>query len=159
MQHKLTLPSVLREISMWPVRRWVTAVCTAVVVVVVTAIPTAMIPTPFFARDIPVTTWAWPVLIVTSVLVGMVTATYVARNGSVGSRDNGSTFGMLGTVATFFAVGCPVCNKLVLLALGYTGAMKFFAPVQPVLAVLAVVVLVWALITRVRGENACQLTS
>ncbi|EPR75477.1 hypothetical protein ADILRU_2020 [Leifsonia rubra CMS 76R] len=29
----------------------------------------------------------------------------------------------------WFAVGCPVCNKIALLALGYTGALACPAPV------------------------------
>jgi hypothetical protein len=56
---------------------------------------------------------------------------------------------------TYFAVGCPVCNKLVLLALGSAGAMTLFEPFQPVLQVTAVVLLVWALRGRLRGEVAC----
>lgn len=58
---------------------------------------------------------------------------------------------------TFFAVGCPVCNKLVLLALGYTGALQFFAPVQPFLAVGSIVLLAAALIVRVRRERSCPV--
>ncbi|MGN0097388.1 MAG: hypothetical protein ACI38U_15160 [Corynebacterium sp.] len=148
----------LRTLSTWPARRWFTAVATAVATVLVTAVPTAMIPTPYFTRDVPTTAWAWPVLLVTSLLVGMVTATYVARKDAIQSKDRSSRLGALGAATTFFAVGCPVCNKLVLLALGYTGAMQYFAPVQPALAVLAVLVLVWALVTRVRREDSCPVT-
>ncbi|MGV0869812.1 hypothetical protein [Corynebacterium kalidii] len=148
----------LQTLSTWPARRWLTAVGTALVTVLVTAVPTAMIPTPYFTRDVPTTPWAWPVLLVTSLLVGMVTATYVARKDVRPSKDRSSRLGAVGAVTTFFAVGCPVCNKLVLLALGYTGAMQYFAPVQPVLALLAVVVLVWALVTRVRREDSCPVS-
>ncbi len=54
-------------------------------------------------------------------------------------------------------MGCPVCNKLVLLALGYTGAIQFFEPVQPYLAAGAIALLAWALAARVRRERACAL--
>jgi hypothetical protein len=54
-------------------------------------------------------------------------------------------------------VGCPVCNKLVLLALGSAGAMTWFEPVQPLLQLAAVGVLVWALDVRLRGERACPV--
>ncbi len=33
-----------------------------------------------------------------------------------------------------FAIGCPVCNKLVVLALGFSGALAYFEPIQPALA-------------------------
>jgi hypothetical protein len=46
--------------------------------------------------------------------------------------------GGAGGLLTFFAVGCPVCNTLVLLPLGTNGAMSYFEPVQPVLSLAAV---------------------
>ncbi|GAB3560889.1 hypothetical protein GCM10027344_14540 [Spelaeicoccus albus] len=130
---------------------------TTVSVVLVTGIPTDLIDTPLFTRDVPVTWWAWPVLIMTALLSGLVAATYVARKDASTRRDSGSRFGMTGAVMTFFAVGCPVCNKLVLLALGYTGAIQFFEPVQPYLAVVAIGALGWALVWRIRRERTCPL--
>jgi hypothetical protein len=62
---------------------------------------------------------------------------------------------LAGGLLTYFAVGCPVCNKLVLLALGSAGAMTWFEPFQPVLQVAAVVLLLWALRSRLRGELSC----
>ena len=50
-----------------------------------------------------------------------------------------------------------MCNKLALLALGYSGALTWFAPVQPYLGALAIVVLVWALRVRLRGQVACPV--
>ena len=55
-------------------------------------------------------------------------------------------------------MGCPVCNKLVLLALGSAGALTWFEPVQPVLQVLAIALLAWALRRRLRGELSCPTT-
>lgn len=152
-----TMPSVLDELRAWPARRWWTAVGVAALTMLATAIPTAMIPTPVFSREIPTTVWAWPVLTVTSVLAGLVTATYVARRDPDVGRDRGSRLGMVGGFATFFAVGCPVCNKLVLIALGYSGALQYFAPVQPFLAATAIAVLLWALVVRVRRERNCRI--
>lgn len=152
-------PSFSAELRTWPARRWQAAIAVAALTLLVTAIPTAMIPTPLFSRDIPTTAWAWPVLIITSALAGMVTATYVARRDTRQGKDRGSKLGTIGAFTTFFAVGCPVCNKLVLIALGYTGALQYFAPAQPFLAALAIVLLGWALIVRVRRESTCPLPS
>ena len=58
---------------------------------------------------------------------------------------------------TFFAVGCPVCNKIVLLALGTTGALQFFEPVQPYLAGASIILLGWALHSRLTRENSCRV--
>lgn len=150
-------PSVLDEMRAWPARRWWSAAGIAALTVVGTAIPTAMIPTPVFSRDVPTTVWAWPVLVVTSILAGLVAATYVARRDTDEGGERGSRLGMVGAFTTFFAVGCPVCNKLVLIALGYSGALTYFAPAQPFLAALAIALLAWALVVRVRRERSCPV--
>lgn len=148
--------SILAELRTWQLRRWLFAAGTAAVTIVFVAIPTVLIPNPWFTREIPVTAWAWPVLVVTSVLAGMVAATYVARKDSA-EKDRGGVLGTTGAIATFFAVGCPVCNKLVLIALGYTGALQFFEPLQPYLAGGSVALLAVALAVRVQRERSCPL--
>ncbi len=134
-----------------------TAALAAVVTVLVVAIPTAMIPNPVFGRDIPTTVWAWPALLVTAVLSGLLFATYVRRSDDAPERTTEGKAGAVGGFLTFLAVGCPVCNKLALIALGYTGAIQYFAPVQPVLAVGAVLLLAWALVRRLANATACEI--
>jgi len=65
--------------------------------------------------------------------------------------------GGIAGLLSFFAVGCPVCNKLVIVALGTTGALQWFEPVQPVLAVASIVLLGWALRSRLRSASACPI--
>lgn len=148
--------SVLAELRTWQPRRWLVAAATALATVLFVAIPTVLIPNPWFSREIPPTVWAWPVLVVTAVLSGLVAATYVARKDSDGNSRQGA-LGTTGALLGFFAVGCPVCNKLVLLALGYAGALQFFEPVQPYLAGGGIVLLAAALIARVRRERSCPV--
>ncbi|MFP5368480.1 MAG: hypothetical protein ACLGIS_16910, partial [Actinomycetes bacterium] len=62
-----------------------------------------------------------------------------------------------GAIVSFFAVGCPVCNKLVLLALGTSGAMQYFEPIQPLLAALSIALLLWAFVKRATSEDRCPL--
>jgi hypothetical protein len=73
------------------------------------------------------------------------------------SRDEARSF-TVGGLLSFFAIGCPTCNKLVLIALGSSGAVTWFEPVQPVLALGGIAVLVWALNKRLAGEVACPVT-
>lgn len=122
---------------------------------VVVAIPTALIPNMFFTREIPPTWWSYTALGISSLLTGLLVATYVAS--PIARTGNTNKSGIVASLLTFFAVGCPVCNKLVLLALGTTGAMTFFEPVQPLLAVISIGLLVWALLRRVSQENACRV--
>jgi len=146
----------------------VVAAAVAVVTVLVVGVPTDVIPNPLFDRPVEVTWWSWPVLVATGVLAGLLAATYVrhgarGENGAENGAENGIEadrsvrLGGVGGLLAYFAVGCPVCNKFVLLALGATGAMEFFAPIQPVLAVAGVVVLAIALRVRLRTATACPV--
>jgi len=62
-----------------------------------------------------------------------------------------------GGVLSFFAVGCPVCNKLVVLAVGVSGALSYWAPVQPFLAAASVALLGLAAHRRLRGLKSCAV--
>lgn len=162
---------VWSSVLSWDIRRWQVAGAAAAGTALLVAVPTDLIDTPLFSRDVPPTWWSWPMLLVSSVLTGMLVGTYVrvaSRRTSPPERPtnqrssddlHGRRWGGLGGALTFFAVGCPVCNKVVLLAMGSSGAMTWFQPVQPLLSVGAVVVLGWALHRRLSGETSCRVTS
>ncbi len=139
----------------WAARRWLVAAGTSVLFTVLVAVPTDLIDTPLFWREIPPTWWSWPGLVVSAVLAGLLCATYIAAPSS-DDAPRTRRGGYLGGLLTFFAVGCPVCNKLVLLALGTSGALAWFEPAQPLLQVAAIGLLAWALAQRLRGERACS---
>ena len=146
----------------WGLRRWGAAGLGTVLVALLTGLPTVMIPNPVFTRMVPVTGWNRPVWLATSVLAGVLLATYVRDGDLPDTSDDaeldaptrrGGVAGLLG----YLAIGCPVCNKLVVLALGTSGALSWFAPLQPLLAVLSIGLLVWALRTRLRTAAACRV--
>jgi hypothetical protein len=69
--------------------------------------------------------------------------------------DERGRAGVLGTTfLSTLAVGCPVCNKIVMGLLGVSGALGVWAPIQPVLAVMSLVLLGAAVIVRWR-RRAC----
>ncbi len=144
----------VRTLLAWPARRVGVAGVAAVALVLVVAVPTDLIDTPVFGREIPPTWWAWPSLLVSSALGGLLIATYV-RAPEQPEHTATRRRGWIGGALTYFAVGCPVCNKLVLVALGSAGAIRWFEPVQPLLQAAAVLLLGWALRGRLRGEAAC----
>ncbi|MCD6639140.1 MAG: hypothetical protein LT071_04420 [Nocardioides sp.] len=146
---------MLTALRMWPARRWLVALAATVGTVLVIGVPTDLIDTPVFGRSVPPTAWAWPSLLVSSVLAGLLLASYVANPVQTPTDTSSRRGGWIGGALTFFAVGCPVCNKLVLLALGSAGAMTWFAPVQPWLQAAAIVLLAWALRKRLLGELSC----
>lgn len=146
-------------LRLWPVRRWVVAGLATLATLLVVGLPTDVVPNPVFGRSIEVTWWSYPALVVSAVLGGLLAATYFRAaptgTGTDESLDRPGRLGGVGGLLAYLAVGCPVCNKLVLIALGTTGALQWFAPVQPLLAVAGVALLAWALLVRLRGEVAC----
>lgn len=139
----------------------------AVVSLLAIGLPTDVIPNPVFGRQgTPVEPWAVPALIVTAVLSGLLIATYRradnggesgAAEGDDVQLDRPGRFGGFGGLLSFFAVGCPICNKVVVVALGTSGALTWFAPVQPYLGVIALGLLAWSLRVRLRGQVACPV--
>lgn len=159
-----TIPRVtaLATLKDWPASRWAFALAVSVVSALIIGLPTDVIANPVFGRQgTPVEPWAPTVLVITALLSGMLAATYF-RVGSTaaadGDLDRPTRLGGFGGLLSFFAVGCPICNKLVVIALGTSGAFTWFAPVQPYLGAIAIGLLVWALIVRLRGEVACPVT-
>lgn len=155
----------LEALKGWTRRRWQLAIAMAAVSALAIGLPTDVIPNPVFGRQgTPVEPWAVPVLIVTAVLSGLLFATYVNVDGdgtadteSTTELDRPSRLGGFGGLLSFFAVGCPICNKVVVVALGTSGALTWFAPVQPYLGLIALGLLAWGLRIRLRGEIACTI--
>ncbi|MER5224535.1 hypothetical protein [Streptomyces flaveus] len=149
----------------WPARRWVVAAAVTVIAALVIGVPTGVVPTPFYARMTPVLWWNYPVRLVSSMLEGLLVATYVrvgpTDTSEAAPPERPRTARALGTgLLSAFAVGCPICNKLVVLAIGASGALAYFAPVQPVLAVTSMALLVHALVRRLRRTaNVCAVPS
>ncbi len=138
----------------------------AAITALLVGVPTDVIPNPVFGRPIDVTWWSYPVLITTSVLGGLLVATYVREPAAPSldldddlddELDRPAKRAGLGGLLSFFAVGCPTCNKLVVLAIGTTGALDWFAPAQPLLAVGSLLLLGSALRARLQGEVACRV--
>lgn len=129
----------------------------------------AIIPNPVFGRQIPVEPFAIAVWLIAAPFMGLLGATYTAPgpiapaesapfvlgpNTAAAGRD-GTTFGAMASLGAFLAIGCPVCNKIALVVLGTSGAMTIFAPLQPVIGAVSLILLAgtvaWRLRSRARG--------
>ena len=172
----------------WPLRRWLAAAVVTVLVALVIGVPTGVIPTPFYTRMTPVLWWNYPVWAISSLLEGLLVATYVRPRVTAPVQVGGAltplagaawktasgevrlqeepTAGrprtaraLLGGIGSTLAVGCPICNKLVVLAIGVSGALSYWAPVQPVLAGASLGILGYALVRRLRTAEVCVLPS
>jgi hypothetical protein len=145
----------------WQTRQWTVAGVGALATAILVGAPTDVVPNPLFSRAVPVQWWNYPALGVTAVLAGIVLSTYVRRpSAPSGPRTHtGSRLGAVGGALSFLAVGCPVCNKLVLLLLGASGALSYWAPLQPLLAVLSAGLLAEAALRRLSSQTACPVTA
>ena len=154
----LTTRSVLAGVAAWSPRRWIVAALGASVAALIIGVPTGIVPTSFYTRMTPVLWWNYPVWALSALLVGFTAATYVrAPAGTSRRADQQARRTAFGTVVSVFAVGCPICNKLVVAVLGVSGALSYWAPIQPVLGVLTVALLAVGLVLRLRGELSCRL--
>lgn len=145
----------LRALALWGAARRLTAAAAAAATALAIGLPTALVPNPVFGREIAPEWWSYPVLAATALLAGVVAATYVRAPQAPAGAERGSRLGAAGGVLSFLAVGCPVCNKLVLVALGTSGALSYWAPLQPVIGAGSVALLTVAAVQRLAGEAAC----
>lgn len=153
------MPNCLDALMLWRPRRWLAALGMGLFTFLTIGLVTAVIPNPVFGRGVPVTDWSLPVLAATALLSGLVFASYVRNEDALELEpsDRTSRFGTAGTMLSLFAVGCPTCNKLVLLAIGSSGAVSWFAPLQPYIALASLLLLFYAFRTRVLRESSCRM--
>jgi hypothetical protein len=115
-------------------------------------LPTDLIPNPWFARMMESRPQDYLFLAITVVLAGLLAATYAFPAACPRYEGRFAAGGLL----TVLAVGCPICNKLVVLALGTSGAMAWFEPLQPLLALASVALLSAALAIRLRAVRSAR---
>ena len=114
----------------------------------VVGIPTDMIRNPWFTRMLAPTAWSYLFWILPAVLVGLLAASYAwprAAACPVASRVGA------GGILSYLAVGCPICNKVVVGLLGTSGAISYFRPAQPLIGAGATLLLAYALWLRTAG--------
>lgn len=90
-------------------------------------------------------------LVVASALAGLVMSLRRRAGGAHARAAAGGGFG------TFLAVGCPVCNKVVVALIGVSGATSIFAPIQPAIGIVSIGLLAWALRQTLHAPDACAV--
>lgn len=125
----------------------------------------AIIPNPVFGRQIPPEPFAIAVWLLSAPLMGLIAATYsvappatsgiatpltAAPPRSSSSEPRSTTVSTIAGLGAFLAIGCPICNKIVLVLLGTSGALTVFAPLQPVIGAASLVLLAATLVWRLR---------
>ena len=143
-------------------RYWLVAALGTAAALLLLGIPTAVIPNPFFIRMTPTEGFNVVVWVVSAPLIGLLIATYVRpplHPAAHPEAEPGAGRATLGGIAAYLAIGCPICNKIVVAALGVTGALNVFAPLQPLIGAGSVALLgatlAWRLRDRARRCARC----
>lgn len=147
---------MLDQLSQLDSRTIARAVPIAVIAAVLIAVPTDLIDTRFFGGAVEPTAIDYVILAVTAALIGLILAIRAPRSSVTELQDRTT---IVGGAISFLAVGCPVCNQFVLAAVGTSGALSWWAPVQPVVGLAAIALLVWTLRKRLQtyALTACPL--
>ncbi len=141
-------------LSMYTLKAWAITISAAAIGLVVIGLPTAIYENPFFVRMTPVRAQDYVIWIMSSVLVGLIVGSHFVASSTSGDEKIVS-----GGVLSVLAVGCPTCNKLVVLLLGTTGALTFFAPLQLYIGVASVLLLGWTLLLRAKAlTDTCSVS-
>lgn len=133
-------------LGMFTPKAWIITALAAAIGLVFIGLPTAIYENPFFVRMTPVRAQDHVIWVLSSVLIGLIVGSYFAG----GSKAREGKI-LSGSVLSLLAVGCPICNKPVVLLLGTSGALTFFAPIQLYIGIASVLLLGWTLLLRARA--------
>lgn len=133
-------------LSMYTPKAWAFTISAAAIGLAVVGLTTAIFENWFFVRMTPVRTQDYVIWILSSAFIGLIVGSYVVASSTSG---DGKT--LSGGLLSVIAVGCPTCNKLVVLLLGTTGALTIFAPLQLYIGVASVLILGWTVLLRAKA--------
>ena len=139
---------MLDEIRRLPASTWPRAAAFAFLAAVLIAVPADLIDTRFFGRPVDTKPIDYVILVVTAALIGLILGIRPEVDAEVLEAQDRTT--VWGGFVSFLAVGCPVCNQAVVALVGTSGALSWWAPVQPVVGLVAVGLLLYTLRTRLR---------
>ena len=146
-----SLWEISTAIRLFGARGWLLAAAGAIATALLIGIPTDIVPNDWFIRMTPVRLQDYAIWASTALLAGLVAGTfalpYVPRQGEACAMSGG--------LLSFFAVGCAICNKLVVLLLGTAGTLTLFAPLQLYIGLASIAALAWTL--RLRAGLAAGL--
>ena len=120
----------------------------ALVAAVVIGVPSDLIDTPLFGRPVETRPIDYVILAITALLIGLIFAIRVPDDEADENRT------VWGGFVAFLAVGCPVCNQAVVALIGTSGALSWWAPVQPLVGLAAIGLLLYALEASTRDLPA-----
>lgn len=127
------------------------AVAIAIATFIVLGTVSALWPNPFFMRMTPTAGFEIAILSVQSILAGL----YIGIEAPpCASRTAGA-----GSILGFLGVACPVCNKLLVLAVGPALLLQYFEPVRLYVGLLGVALIAYAVWRKASGIGCKPVAS
>ncbi|WP_423918430.1 hypothetical protein [Candidatus Poriferisodalis sp.] len=148
---------MLKDLRELPRTVWPRAVVYGGIAAVLIGVPSDLIDTPIFGRPVAVRWLDYVILAATSALIGLILAIRPSPSSEAGTEaavERQGTATLWGGFVSFLAVGCPVCNQAIVALVGVSGALAWWAPVQPVVGLIALGLLLWTLRKRLRSYSA-----
>lgn len=148
---------MLQKIALLDRMTWLRALPFSLLAAVVIAIPADLIDTRIFGRPIEPKPIDYLILAITAALIGLILAIRPAERTD--DFESQETRTLVGGFVSFLAVGCPVCNQAVVALVGTSGALSWWAPIQPVVGLIAIGLLLYTLRMRLRTyqRSACPI--
>ena len=128
---------------MFDQRFWQWSALFALGAALILGLPTRLIPNGIWTRTVPTSPFDYVIWVLSFVLIGPLAAMMVRypMPPAVTPRTGGKVRIVTSSLLSFLSVGCPVCNKVVVLLFGLGGAMTIFNPIRPWLGVFSVLIL------------------
>ena len=114
---------------------------------------TALIPNPIFTRMVQITTWDYLFLILLPILL----STFIFLKLENKSKDQKNEYTAFGAAfVSIFALGCPICNALLISIFSATALLAYFDPYRPVLGLISSVLLIVAIAFEYKNCSVCK---
>ena len=117
----------------------------AIVIALIIGIPTDVIENPYYMRMTPTTLLEPILLVLVAVLFGVYAGLLCYSYLSKKTCQPGAGSAGAGVVAGMFAIACPICISFLVWIFGTAVLMRYLDPIRPILGVLAVFLLAYAI--------------
>ncbi len=129
---------------------------TAVTIFIVFGIVTVLIKNRFFIRMTPIHWYDYLFLILTSTLSGAYIGLWYYSKNNKNSNSKCDYVAGSGAVGGFFSFSCAICNKLLIWLIGLSGVVAYFMPLQPILGVISIAMLSYAVYIQLRNMKMAR---
>lgn len=116
-------------------------------------IPTALIPTPWFSRMIPARTLDYVFLLLNSGLIGAYIGVHAYEKHERSKR--GDVLATTASLTNILAVGCPICNKILVALIGASAIMTYIEPARVWFGIVSAGLVGVALFLKIKNLRSC----